>query len=79
MAACLAPSAELSSSIHLAPHDAQKARRRGLTTMTIRIDRQTGQHTVVISLTSSERIRPSISAESRIFAPGARAVYGRSP
>jgi hypothetical protein len=50
MLAFLAAKANVSSSIHLAPHDAQKARRRGLTTITIRMDRQTGQQTVVISL-----------------------------
>jgi hypothetical protein len=43
MLACLAARAELSPSIHLAPHDAQKARRRGLTTITVRMDRQAGQ------------------------------------
>ena len=40
-----------SPATHRAPQDAQKARRRGLSTITIRIERHTGQLTLVISLT----------------------------
>ena len=60
------------SSIQRAPHEAQKARRRGLTTITILVDRQTGQETVVILPTSSERIQPSISTEDWIVRTGER-------